>query len=133
MTDTGLGDKERLQILLAEYGSLRSEINARMTSVYTVASFAAAVVIWLLQQVDPARIYLGLVAAVVGLSLCTWALMRDLVRTALRVKQIEMEVNRRAGERLMVWETEWGGQTSLLWSGRVLRKILRLNRPPYSK
>lgn len=36
-------EKERIQILLAEYTSLRTEINARMTSVYTVASFGVAV------------------------------------------------------------------------------------------
>jgi hypothetical protein len=132
MSDTGLGEKERLQVLLAEYSSLRSEINARMTSVYTVASFSAAVVIWLLQQDAGHRLYLGLAAAVVGLSICAWTLTRDLVRTALRVKQIELEVNRRVGERLMVWETEWGGQTSSLWGDRLLHTILHLNRPPYS-
>jgi hypothetical protein len=131
MVDTGIGEKERVQILLAEYTSLRSEINARMTSVYTVASFTAGIVIWLLQQ-QAGSLYLGLAAAGIGLTLCAWALMRDLVRTALRVREIEAEVNRRAGERLLVWETEWGGQTSSLWGGRLLRKALHLNRPPYT-
>lgn len=128
-----IGEKERIQILLSEYTSLRSEINTRMSSVYTVASITAAVVIWLLQREDADRaLYLGLAASIAGLFICAWTLARDLVRAALRVKQIERDINRRAGEKLLVWESEWGGQTSSLWRARMLHSVLGLNRPPYS-
>jgi hypothetical protein len=134
MTKNGIGEKERLQVLLTEYTSLRSEINVRMSSVYQVAWITAAVTIYLLQQEEDGGIplILGFVAGLIGLLICAWTLARDLVRAALRVKQIEFEVNRRAGEQLLVWETEWGGQTSRLWGARTFRKILLLDRPPYS-
>jgi hypothetical protein len=133
MTDAVLGEKERLQILLAEYNSLRTESTARMTSVYQVATMTALVLIWLLQQKDGgAPFYLGLTAAIVGLSICAWTLARDLGRAGIRVKQIEGEVNRRAGEPLLVWESEWGAQTSPIWGTRLMHRILHLNRPPYS-
>jgi hypothetical protein len=104
-----------------------------MTRVYQVATMTALVLIWLLQQKDGgAPFYLGLTAAIVGLSICAWTLARDLGRAGIRVKQIEREVNRRAGERLLVWESEWGAQTSPIWGTRLMHRILRLNRPPYS-
>jgi hypothetical protein len=133
MTNGDIGAKEHIQILLAEYNSLRSEINARMSSVYQVVAITAVVAVWLLQQRFGMRLYLGVAAAAVGLALCAWALMRDCVRAALRVKQLEREINRRAGEHLLVWESEWGGQTSSLWALRVLHILLGVNRPPYSE
>jgi hypothetical protein len=132
MMDEKIEQKDRIQILLAEYGGLRSEIHARSSSIYQVATIAALILIWLLQQQIGMRLFLGATAAMLGLLLCAWALTRDLVRAALRIKQIESDINRRAGEELLVWETKWGGQTSTLWSARLLRIILGLNRPPYS-
>jgi len=133
MPNTGLDEKDRIQIILAEYNSLRAESTARMTSVYQVATMTALVLIWLLQQKDGgAPLYLGLIAAIAGLSICAWTIARDLGRTGIRVRQIEGEINKRAGEDLMVWESKWGGQTSSLWGSQTMHRILRLNRPPYS-
>src|SRR5579862_4409121 len=133
MPDNAVREKEWIQILLAEYNGLRAEINARMSSVYQVATITALVAVFLLQQQDRTRLGLGLLAGALGLGICAWAIARDLVRAALRLKELEREINALAGRHLMVWETEWGGQTSSLWSARILRILLRLNRPPYSK
>jgi len=65
MSESAIGQKERIQILLTEYASLRSEINARMTSVYQVAAVTAVAVTWLLQQTDSSTLYRGLWVAVV--------------------------------------------------------------------
>ena len=42
-----LGEKERIQILLTEYASLRAEINARISSIYQVAAIIALITTWL--------------------------------------------------------------------------------------
>jgi hypothetical protein len=131
MTETSIGAKEQLKILLAEYTSLRTEANARVTSIYQVASITAAVVIWLLKD-GGGPFYLYFIAAFLGLFICAWNLARDLGRTGIRIKQIETEINKRAGEHLMVWENEWGGQASKLWGSPIVHCILGLNRPPYS-
>jgi hypothetical protein len=133
MTDNTIGEKERIQILLAEYNSLRSEILARTTSVYQVAAISALAAIWLLQQQIGKRLLVGGTLAVIGLSICAWVLARDSMRAALRVQELEKEINRRAGEHLLVWDNEWGGMTTTLWGSRTIRILLGLNRPPYSK
>jgi O-antigen ligase len=133
MTENAIGEKERVQILLAEYSSLRAEILARTTSVYQVAAISALAAIWLLQQPFGKRLLVGGILAVVGLSICAWVLARDSMRAALRVQELETEINRRAGEHLLVWDNEWGGMTTPLWGSRIIRSILGLNRPPYSK
>jgi hypothetical protein len=131
MTDVSIGEKEKVQILLAEYSSLRSEINARMSSIYQVAAIVAVTMIWLLNQNFGPTLVVGWALALIGLFLCGWALTRDCVRAALRVRELEREINRRANDHLLVWECEWGGQTSSIWSNRLLYAFLRLNRPPY--
>jgi hypothetical protein len=134
MTDSGIGEKEQIQILLAEYSSLRSEINSRITSVYQVAAIAAVAAAWLLQQTLGARFFIGVALTIIGLSLCAWVLIRDCIRASIRVQELEKEINRRAGDRLLVWETEWGGnKASPLWRNNIIHILLRLTRPPYSK
>jgi hypothetical protein len=131
MTDEKIGEKEKIQILLAECNSLRAEINARISSSFTVYSIAAAVFVWLLGQQFGTSLLIGSLLAAVGLTALAVAIIHDCVRAALRVMQIEREINKRANERLLVWETYWGGQAGGAWRSSRLRKLLRLDRPPY--
>jgi hypothetical protein len=46
---------------------------------------------------------------------------RDITHAAERVAQLELEVNSRAGEKLLVWENEWGGHKTGFWGPRPAR------------
>ena len=133
MTDQTIGEKERIQILIAEYSSLRSQLIARTTSIYQVAAILAIAAIWLLQQQIGMMLWMGGGLTVIGISACAWCLARDCMRAALRVRELENEINRRAGERLLVWDSEWGSMNERIWSSRITHTVLGLNRPPYSR
>jgi len=38
-----------------------------------------------------------------------WVTYRDIVKAAARIRELEKDINVRAGEDLLVWETFWGG------------------------
>src|SRR2546429_9833436 len=104
MSNGELGEKEKIQIRLAEYNTLRAEIIARTTNAYQVWGLIAVVVIWILQQPIGLTLAIGVTLAVVGLSFGLWSLTRDVIRAGIRVQEIEREINDRAGEKLLVWE-----------------------------
>jgi hypothetical protein len=123
-----LDQKDRIQILLSEYGALRSEIVARTGFGFQIAAVALAGITWFLQQ------------SLSGRSWCFWLIMslvavcfvlaifvntRDLSRAAHRIKDVEYEVNSRAGEHLLVWETLGGvlTRTNLIRSFFSLVKV----------
>jgi ABC-type multidrug transport system fused ATPase/permease subunit len=115
MSDVEIGVKERISILTTEYNSLRSDINARMSSMFQLSAFFVAVTALLFQNSSGQRIFviggLALLAYLVGLVL----LFHDMVQAGRRVQQLEAEINKRASEKLLVWETELGGISHGYW------------------
>jgi hypothetical protein len=115
MALSGLGQKERIQILLSEYGALRSEINSRSGYGFQMTAIAAAAITWFAQQAISAASWersLVLIAAIAVIAAALnlgWRVNgRDIWRAADRVRELENEINSRAGEQLLVWETLWG-------------------------
>jgi MFS family permease len=112
-----LSEKDKIQIIMAEYAALRSEIMTRTGYGFQVAAVAAATITWLVQQQlsHPLPWYLWivifLVAVCVGIAI--FVNVRDLTRAAKGAKQLEHEVNCRAGEHLLVWETLSGVLTKM--------------------
>jgi hypothetical protein len=121
MAETGIGEREKIQILLSEYSSLRSEINSGISSSYQVVSIGTFLMAWLLQQqeIGP-RFWIGVCIIVVGASYCGRLLAYDVVNAATRVQELESEINRRAGEKLLLWENERGGLNLSYWRGLFL-------------
>jgi hypothetical protein len=115
-----IGQKERIQILLAEYESLRSEMNARVSSSYTVAGIATALIVFLIQQPLGSEFCIGLFVAVVGAAYCGRMLSYDARNASRRVREIEIDINKRVDEKLLVWETERGGLTASYWKEALL-------------
>jgi hypothetical protein len=108
MASSGLVQKDRIQILLAEYAALRAEIVGRTGFGFQTAAVGLAGLTWFLQQTLSGRaIWFWVAMAFVGFGFCiaVFVNLRDLGRAAERLKQIELEVNSRAGEHLLVWET----------------------------
>jgi len=114
---TELGEKERIQILLAEYTSLRSEVNSRISSSYQVVGIGTALIAWLLQQQIGPRFWIGVCVIVAGALYCGRVITYDAMNAAKRVRELEAELNNRAGEKLIFWETERGGLNANYWRG----------------
>jgi hypothetical protein len=116
-----LSQKDRIQILLSEYAALRSELMARTGFGFQIAAVGLASITWFMQQ--PLVGHPWYFWCVMTVILCCFLVailvnMRDLTRAAYRLKSIEREVNSRAGEHLLVWETLSGILTS---AGRARR------------
>jgi len=110
-----LGSKEKISILAMEYGSLRSDINARMSSMFQLSAIFVAIDALVLKP--PSDTHMAKIAAaalflaLVGLGL----LWHDMVKAGRRVQCLEAEINRRANEKLLIWETELGGLSRGYW------------------
>lgn len=60
----------------------------------------------------------ALFAVLGGIVLIIWRLItRDIDREAAHVRILEAEINRRAGHRLLTWESEHGGAKIGYWAG----------------
>ena len=106
-----LTQKDRIQILLSEYAALRAELMTRTGFGFQIAAVWLAGFTWFLQQQITGRswwFWLGMVAVVACFGIAIFVNVRDLTRAAHRIKAIEAEVNSRAGEHLLVWETLGG-------------------------
>ncbi len=102
-----LSQKDRIQILLSEYAALRAELVSRTGYGFQIAAVALVGVTWSLQQELSGHSWLlwGIMGLVVGcFVIAIFGNTRDITRVAHRLRDIELEVNSRAGEHLLVWE-----------------------------
>lgn len=107
--DDVLNTQGKVQVLLHEYASLRMEIFHRTGHVIQLVTVCGALFLWLASRPIDLRFWISLVAAVVVLGLFRRVIHRDIEKAAERLRQLEEDINRRAGEELLVWETRWGG------------------------
>jgi hypothetical protein len=75
---------------------------------------------WILQQPMGLRLWAGLCIVIVGASYCGRLITYDIMNAAKRVRELEIEINKRAGEKLLLWETERGGLNPSYWWGLFL-------------
>jgi hypothetical protein len=106
----------KVQVLLYEYAGLRMEILHRTGHMYQLLAIGGALFLWLLipRPIDW-RLWVSLVMSLVIVSLFGWFLHRDINKAAARLRELEQEINERAGEELLVWETRWGGAVTGYW------------------
>ncbi len=119
MTEAGadeLGAMERIEILPHEYDCLRAEILNRTTQGFQVVAISAVVLT--LFFVDS----LGLIGRLIAVSISapvvaigSWFILRDIGKASERLRELEADINRRAGEDLLVWETRWGSAVTGFW------------------
>ena len=99
---------DRIQILLNEYTALRAEIVSRTGYGFQILVIGTAILTWFLTATSSSRpwyFWFGVAVFVVTFSIANFVNTRDLSRAAHRVKELEHEINSRAGEHLLVWET----------------------------
>jgi hypothetical protein len=108
--DEPLGRKDRINILLKEYDSLRADIVLRTNNLFTLMGISGAALIGLLSLRLGYSLWPPLLT-LAGVSLLIWwVITQNIRRAASRLVSIEEHVNRLAGgEALLVWETHWGG------------------------
>jgi hypothetical protein len=101
---------QKITILLAEYSSLRAEINSRNALVFQIGAVSAVSITWLLQQADISskKFWVGVIILLTGTAIFGWVNIRDIWKASGRLRELEHDINSRAGEHLLIWETLWG-------------------------
>src|ERR1700716_160304 len=117
-----------------EYNTLRNELRQKdMSMVQATSPFAAAIIgligfIALYPASPVGRILIGITPAVYfgGMYFFVVQMIPVIVE---RIRQIEADVNRRAGEELLVWETHrgWGTMFDQRLAGKAAMTHARVN------
>ncbi len=107
-----LKDPEKVQVLLHEYDSLRTEITHRTNNMYQVAAIGGAVFVWFVSRPINIGSLVSLTVSAIILFLFFWFIRKDTYKAAKRLRQLEKDINRRAGEELLLWETKYGAATT---------------------
>jgi hypothetical protein len=126
---------EKVRILLTEYATLRAEIVARIGHMYQMIGYGAAAILLLIALSPTARLFypmLVIIVAVFGFAL--WVYWRDLLKAGRRIREIELDVNDRAQEDLLVWENLWGaGATGFFGPGHPLPRSHLADLKPFPR
>jgi hypothetical protein len=116
-----MDDKEKVPILLAEYKTLRDEvISARATIERTVRMIVGSVLVAIGLSVAPGgpgpKLGFWVPVAVAVLYFTTVVVWNEINtrRFTARLRVLENDINRRAGERLLIWETDSGWGSAVL-------------------
>ena len=127
----GLGEKDRINIILEEYKAPRAEVVARTTMQAQLnAAFCAGVITVIGVMLANHVVIIGSIMIVLLLGLwylVSISLNEDTRNIGQRLLEIEAEINRRAGagERLFSWESRFGiGQLST--AGLLARTVRRV-------
>jgi hypothetical protein len=114
MSEQGLSNvKDKIQILLNEYNSLRTEVIHRTNNLYQMIAVGA--VLFSLALARPymdVRFWFAISIGVGVLAVFGFLIHNDLEKAARRLRELESDINHRAGETLLIWETVWGGVKS---------------------
>lgn len=101
---------DKINILLHEYDTLREEIVNRTGHGYQLLSVAAVLVVWIIgKDKFDCRFWFALVLTSCLLGYGGWAIFRDIGKASSRIRELEKNINNRAGEVLLIWETKRGG------------------------
>jgi hypothetical protein len=102
-----LNEKDKIQILLQEYNTLRSELIGSGTKLFQMIAIAGALFTWIISRPLDLRFWIAVLIATMGLFSLGFIVFRDTRKLSRRVADLESEINRRAGEELLVWESRW--------------------------
>ena len=111
--DESIKDFQKIQILLHEYASLRNELLSRYVAQYQSSAVLAVVSIGLITLWSRGDVIGSTSISLMGgtfflyLVVLIW-IDYDIAKAATRLRKLEKEINTRAGETLLTWETDWG-------------------------
>jgi hypothetical protein len=124
-------EEERVKVLLHEYATLRNEILTRTTHLYQLIAVGTVLFVWIMGQPLTARSWVVLGVGVFLIAFFYRLISRDIEKAARRLRELEEDINHRAGETLLVWERKWGGAVVGHWGrgkpyGDFREPILRI-------
>ena len=103
-----LSQKDKIQILLQEYSTLRSELIFNQNKQFQLVALAGVVISLTLSRPIDRLFWIAISVGVAALFSLGLMVIRNTRRLVRRVIELETEINRRAGEELLVWESRWG-------------------------
>jgi hypothetical protein len=103
-----LSEKDKIQILLQEYSALRSELASNGSKQFQLVALAGVLVSLTLSRPIDRTFWVATLIGVVALFCLGVMVIRQTQRLVRRTIELETEINRRAGEELLVWESRWG-------------------------
>jgi len=121
-----IGEKEKITILLHEYDTLRQEIVNRMNNGFQTVVVGAALFVWAIKAELDCRFWIGASLALLTLAIAAWVTSRNIRQAAKRIREIEADVNSRAGERLLVWQARHKNN----FTGSLLKEMPQTNTIP---
>jgi hypothetical protein len=101
-------DKFKIQILLHEYDTLRAELIACGNKGFQILALGGALFVLVVSRSIDKRFWVALTAGLLGVSCASFAVMRDILKIAKRVRELERDINQRAGEEILTWESRFG-------------------------
>lgn len=110
--DSNVSIEQKIQILMAEYQTLRTEVMQRNSVLNAaIASFGTlAVPITALVFTQSTLVGWALLAGVPGMVFGTWYMVHQNTKVlAKRLRELEGEINTKAGETLLQWESSRTG------------------------
>src|ERR1051325_5965401 len=123
-------EEQKISILMAEYNTLRSEAVARTGHAFQIAGFCiTALSIWAAEETS-GKTWLALTAIIVLLVASGWFTFREITKANRRVREIELDVNDRAGEDLLIWENLWDGWATGFWGRASPHSRAKLQSQP---
>jgi len=101
---------EEIQILLAEYSSIRDHIIARTNVAIQIITIGAGAVAIITPHIDekPLLSIITIAVTVLAMGIVTWVVTTDLKAEATQVRVLEKRINHLAGKRILTWETDHG-------------------------
>ena len=119
MPEGEVAPKDKIQILLAEYNTLRSQIISRGTSMFQTVTIGIASLGLVASQASASPwlstflfVFLLLVIALLGR-----LINRDLHEEAEHVRKLENKINALVREPLLTWENRFGRAKTGWWHG----------------
>lgn len=103
----GISDEVKINILMKEYETLRSEILHRLNRRFALLGLFGAVLAYALFKVDKyTTVNLSVIFASIFILGAIWFRFGQMIqRCSSRILEIEQQVNSLVGDELLVWET----------------------------
>jgi hypothetical protein len=103
-------EPKKIEILLQEYSTLRQEIIGRTSHGFQLVTVGAVLWIWASTTKSGETVYKPAICfAFVAFFFAIGATLKGTSAAVKRVREIESDINRRAGEELLIWESKRGG------------------------
>jgi hypothetical protein len=110
------GQMQRILVLMHEYDALRAEIRTQILACFEGFMIITVAIIWLLQTRQDQRNRLSLWVATacsfLALTIMMWSAFGSMHLNAVRLRQIEAQVDKAFGENVLQWETYWGADAN---------------------